>query len=713
MTGSAVPADGGVPREGAQDRPDRSGRWLGPVVVAGLAVMAVSAVFRMQTSVADFDPQYMRVLVERKVALGGSYYENGIHNKGPLEPVVYEFAHRVGGPSGFWFVIAVASLVAASVIGLAAAVTARRFGAGPMVAWSVAVATAAHLTLSSSDYAGVLYARNLTVAMLAAAFVVGALDRCWTNARDRLVATVVTGAVIGLAVQTMLTTAFTATPVLVWVLWRRRRLGTRFGPVPLVLPAISALVFVSAPVIALLTGRWRAFIDGWWVYARFMSVATERSLGGQIGLGLDQFAEHYRDRPWVFIAIQAFVVVSAFRWRVATRIERSLRLLLFAWWLGAWIELVLSQRYSTHYFVVLAVPTILMIASVVGDLSRLTGLRRIDHRLVVVPLLAAVLVLVADGTGPLVDGARSASSFRGISDFRDERDRGLDPGTKMVRASLDLVSAPGDPLLVWTNRPWPYLNLQRISATRYIWRSFLLGQIYLAGSGEQYVLPGTWDRFTSDLERTQPTAFVVEQVDPVVRGTVFDDVVRSRFDTVYHDEVVTVAYRSDLADWLKAPPVSPVPATTNSTAEENGVVIDAAHCMRIDGTLRLHSAGIADDGRGGGGGGGPVTFLFSPQSTGSGSESALIIVAPDGDGSYGVTSVQSDGAAFATPATLEDADIAFTLVGGARAAVLVVDGEIVAAVALDGPSTVTVTSPRAEPALADLVRSGPIAGSGC
>ena len=106
-------------------------RWVRPVVIAMLAALALVAVFHMQLSAANYDPQYMRVLVERTIRLGGSYYENGIHNKGPLEPVVYELAGRIGGRSGFWFVIAIFTMITTVVIAAATAIAtaARRWTA--------------------------------------------------------------------------------------------------------------------------------------------------------------------------------------------------------------------------------------------------------------------------------------------------------------------------------------------------------------------------------------------------------------------------------------------------------------------------------------------------------------------------------------------------------------------------------------------------------
>jgi uncharacterized protein YqgC (DUF456 family) len=674
-------------------------RWLGPAVVASLMVLAVVAVFRMQTSVADFDPQYMRVLVERRIALGGSYYQNGVHNKGPFEAVVYEAAARIGRRDGFWFVIALFALGAACAVGLAAAVTARRFGSGRFVGWSAMAAAVAHLTLSTSDYAGVLYARNLTVAMLAAAFVIAAVDRLWVGDRRQTFSSIATGMLLGLAVQTMLTAVFTAFPLAAWIMWRRR--AARVGPrsATALIPVVAALVFVSAPLWYLVTGRWRPFIDGWWVYARFMSSATGRTLGEQYSLGLDQFAEYYRDRPWVFAGLIVFLALSAFRWRVALPLERSLRLLLGSWWLGAWIELMLGQRYSSHYFSVLAVPTILIFASLIGDGVRPLRPDRLGPILAVLPIVGVLVALAPSGSEPIREGAASASAFRGISHFTDERDRGLDPRTRMVRASLDLVSAPGEPLLIWTNRPWPYLELRRISATRYIWRSFMLGQIYLAGEGEQYVLPNTWEQFEHDVGRTDPTAFVVETVDPVAPDTPFARLVDDRFTTMYTDDAVTLAYRSDLAGWLRRPPADARPGRLEVIGGVEQIVDSA--CRRIDGTLSIDPAGVH-----------ALRFGF-PLATSDGLGAPELVVEADGRSMVRVTSVYPSRGVFEATVRADLDDIAFTLTIGARSAVMMIDGDIVGAVELDRAVAATVASTAPALGVSGLTTSPPIEGSGC
>ena len=345
-------------------------RWARPVVIGVFAALAIIAVFHMQLSTANYDPQYMRVLVERTIRFGGSYYENGIHNKGPLEPAVYELAGRIGGRSGFWFVIAIFTMATTLVIAAATAIATELAGGMRAVGISVAALTAAHLTLSGSDYAGVLYSRNITVGLLAAAFGVGAWDGAWRSERRRIGSVLVAGLAIGLAVQTLLSACFTAVPVLAWVMWMRRHERVRSRPAWLAVPLVAAVGFLSAPIYYRIFGPWDAFVDGWWTYARWMNTATGRSLGGQFGLGVDQFADYYGDRPVLFVVVVAFLAEMVVRWRAFDGTGRALRATIAGWWLAAWIELALSQRYSSHYFSILAVPSLLMIAVLVGATTR-------------------------------------------------------------------------------------------------------------------------------------------------------------------------------------------------------------------------------------------------------------------------------------------------------------------------------------------------------
>ena len=89
---------------------------------------------------------------------------------------------------------------------------------------------------------------------------------------------------------------------------------------------------------------------------------------------------------------------------------------------------------------------------------------------------------------------------RGVALPGSERERGArrrqpQRAERTALAVLDLVSHDSDPLLVWTNDPWPYLNLKRVSATRFFYKRFLLGEIYLGRTSNATTCsrrPGDW-----------------------------------------------------------------------------------------------------------------------------------------------------------------------------------------------------------------------------
>ncbi len=679
-------------------------RWFTPIAVATLGVIAAIALFYMETSAANYDPQYMRVLVERTMRFGGTYYENGIHNKGPLEPVIYELAGRLGGRDGFWFVIACFTMIASVLIGATSAAIAMKCGAPRVVAWSVAAAVVAHFTLSDADYAGVLYSRNITVTLLCVAVLVVLSDSLWVAERRVAIAVAVTAIAFGLAVQTLLTTAFPVISVGGWAIWLRRGERVRGRPVWLVLPAVSLVVLLCAPLWYLARGAWTPFIDGWWTYARFMSTATGRGLGEQLSLGWDSFGEYYGERPEVAAPVVLFLVVLMFGLRRFDWQQRALRMMLIGWWLGAWVELILSQRYSSHYYSILAVPTALMIAALVGDVSTALGLARRDLRaFVVLPLVATFLAIQIGGTSGFRSGLTLASQVDRPSDFTDRRDIGLDGRHRAVRAMMQLVSEPADPVLMWTSFPWPYLNYDRVPASRYIWKNFLLGEIYLAESGPQYVLPGTWTTFAADVERTDPTSFVVEAANPVVADTPFAELVDQKFTTAFNDESITLGFRRDLAEWLFGDPVG---ARSSDLGRE--ILVDVGEpvslapgtCARLDGVARF-----TDPGEGG-------SISLSVGGSPTADTPARIEMNSDTLGNATVTS-QPQGRTELNHQIEITGSVDFTIVAGARSVVLVVGGAIVGAVEIDESQPITIMSNAGRVSVDDLQISDPIAGSGC
>lgn len=664
-------------------------RWYLPLTAAGLTTVAVVALFRMESSTADYDPQFMRVLVERKIRFGGSYYSNGIHNKGPLEPILHEIAGRLGGRDGWWFVMAAMTLVAAVLVGFGAAVVAVRSGASALLGSAVATMAVVHLTLSQADYAGVLYARNITTALLALAVGLAAFDGIWESERGCRWAVALIGVAVGLSAQTLLTAAITAGPILLWAVWERRR--TRLGRLPAwpLMILVAAVSFATAPLWYLLVGPRQDFVDGYWTYARFMSEATGRSLASQFTLGGETFIDYYNERPELVVVFVAWLVAIVLHRRNPVPGVGRLHALVAVWWLGAWVELALSQRYSSHYFSVLAVPTIMMIALVVGAaapwLERLLRWRSAA----LLPLLVAAVTIAVGGRVGFDAGLESAATFRDTSEFTERRDVGLDGRTHVVRAALELVSRDSDPILMWTNQPWPYLQLERTSATRYIWKSFLVGEIYLASTSPDYVLPGTWDHFRQDLERSSPAAYLVENAVPIDPDTPFREVVDEQFADVLVDDAVTLGFRREVADWLTAPPAAGTPVLGLSDA---ALALSPDGCVRLDARISATTTPVLLDAVGPDGGPAQIVVTAGPEGT-------LVDSLPSGVAPWGSAAPSGDGSPV------------LTVVAGERSLVVLVDGRITGAVEIRPGTAVSVSSGVTQ--LAEVTLSVPLEATGC
>ena len=668
-------------------------RWYVPVTAAGLTAIALIAVFRMEATTSNYDPQYMRVVVERTIVQGGSYYSNGIHNKGPLEPLVYEVAGLLGGRDGWWFIIGVFALAGAVVVGLAAAVVAVRAGASTLLGTCVAVMAIVHLTISDADYAGVLYARNITTALIALVVGVTLFGPCWADERRRRLAVVTIGVASGLAVQTLMTAAFTAAPVLLWSMWERRDERVWGGSAWLVTPSIAVLTFLTAPLYYLTLGPWQDFVDGFWTHARFMSTGTGRSLASQFDLGWDAFIAYYGDRPELIALLAVWVFVSALRFRTMSVRTRSLHIVVAVWWIGAWIELVLSQRYSSHYFSVLAVPTIMVIALVVAAVTPLCQrLVRGRPAFALLPLLVAYVTIDVGGRSGFDLGIETVADVRSTADFAARREVGIDGRSRMLRATLDLVSEDGDPLLMWTSYPWPYLTLQRTSATRYIWKTFLMGEIYLGERGPQYVLPDTWEQFGAELDATDPTAYYVEAVNPIEPSTPFRSEVDARFTDVYSDDGATLGFRNDLAVWLagRADAGTVVPGLP-----EKPYTVSPDGCVRLDGELAVGAAV-------------PLTV----EVIGASGRAASLVVLVGRDDVL-VESRPTGLTGWSHRVPLDGTQVEVSLVAGARAVVLVVDGQVAGAVELRPGSPVVVSTGASALTASGASLSTPPAFTGC
>src|SRR5437762_1558063 len=177
----------------------------------------------------NVDPQFSMVLVQRTIHFGGTFFDNAVQDHGPIEPFLYDIAARAGGPNGAWYVISAMVTLVSLVLGYAAARTARFAGAAPEVGVAVGAAVFVHFTISRSNYAGVLYIRNMTTVLLALAWLLVIEDRVWSSVRRRQVGAVIIGCLLGLAVQSLLSTFAAAVIGLVAIatVWTRVEIRER------------------------------------------------------------------------------------------------------------------------------------------------------------------------------------------------------------------------------------------------------------------------------------------------------------------------------------------------------------------------------------------------------------------------------------------------------------------------------------------------------
>src|SRR5438552_14223730 len=218
------------------------------------------------------DAVFTQGLVDRALRFGGTYYQNGITPKGPLEDVAHDVARRLAGYDGHWYVISTMIAISGALIAAAAARTSLTTGASRVVAFAIAAAVYVHFTLSDAAYAGLLYSRNILITLFAVAWMLTLDDRPWINSRTRMAVAIATGALLGLGVQTILPSLVDAAAIgiaaLVLVSVRvdehnaRRKLRITM--------AVSAFAtFMTAPVWYLLRGSFPEFWASWWTYASY------------------------------------------------------------------------------------------------------------------------------------------------------------------------------------------------------------------------------------------------------------------------------------------------------------------------------------------------------------------------------------------------------------------------------------------------------------
>jgi hypothetical protein len=314
-----------------------------------------------------------------------------------------------------------------------------------------------------------------------------------------------------------------------------------------------------------------------------------------------------------------------------------------------------------------------------------------------------------------------------------------------VRAVLDLVSKQDDPLLTWTEYPWVYLQYHRVAATRWIWKSFMLGQIYLGRSGPQYVLPKTWEWFADDMKQSNPAVFLEETALPVTQGNPFATYVNNNFTKVYAGSDNNIYLRDDemqavidgtpgspfratvplgpLSHWTVGSGTASLPSDSPPSATDV-LALSNSLCTRISGTYAANE----------GGSGSFLSFRFESSNPTtknarlniagtqifSGDDGAVydsVNLVPPTEATAAVDAAATAGTATTTGApaapAADPAAHSFALVVGKSSAALVIDGMIRAAVRLTDQTRVSLEVRNGGVALTNLTKGPPPPDSGC
>ena len=113
-------------------------------------------------------------------------------------------------------------------------------------------------------------------------------------------------------------------------------------------------------------GSFAEFWASWWTYASYQSAGIGLSLAQQLSRGWHNGYAYYQHRPLLFLLLFAFVAVTVAQWPHFDRKVRVVHVALLGWLAGGWFQLVTGERYSTHYFSVIAAPTAMIGAALAG-----------------------------------------------------------------------------------------------------------------------------------------------------------------------------------------------------------------------------------------------------------------------------------------------------------------------------------------------------------
>lgn len=671
------------------------------IAISGLFILSAMSVIALEFRTQDWDPSFARTIIERVDRFGGTYYQNGIWHHGPLDALLYDIPRFLTSFNTYWFgialvVIAMSGLVAYSIICIS------KFLEMPQsMGLTLGVAIFLHLSISSSDYAGVIYSRNTTTTILVCVFAFGVAQWPWESPKVANRSFIIAYIALGLAVQTMVSSIITAVVIgaFIYILHRHDVTVVR----PIIWGSTSFVVAIaSAPVWYAIRGSFTEFWANWWVMARHMNSATNRNLKSQISLGWDTFYAYYTQRPLLLFIIAVFVFLLLRNWNSMNRARKITSGSVLIWFIAAWGELIISQRYSSHYFVIPTIPTSIMLVIVISSVIPKTGV--LNSLLVRIPsaipaLLTASILIVMQCSDLFWSGAEGLSRFQSFRQHQQFVSDTRSGESKTVRAVLDLVSSDNDAILAWTMFPWTYLEHQRVPATRLSWKSFMLGEIYLASTDEKYILPDTWKWFADDMKQSRPNAFLHPKEIAYVEGTPFASYVSENFDQAMETEKHRILIQKKL--WAQMT----TPTTTNDavgdrqriTAGESSLPLSSQQCTRTDVAISADSSAVADS----------VDLNFAQNSKNA--PQSLIRI--DSDKIQALVNGYMQYSQPLMPSS--NRALSLSILIGTRSAAVVLNGQIVSAIRLQNPTGVSISSGQGTASVGPIMTSRAPYLNGC
>lgn len=410
------------------------------------------------------------------------------------------------GP-GFWFALAVLELLVSGLISLAIAFTVRYYTDSFFGALAGAGASFSYLVFGPEEYTFTLFSRNISAMFTALSFaILWPGLAAWQRRRKGLLLGL-SGLAIGLAVQTMPTTAPVALLFGVLVLAGSTLDGsTKRSTIQAaaIWGASAAVGFASAPIYYLFRGDFGNYWDLNWTYNRIYA-KNRAPLRAQLGEAIRVFSDYYSHHP-VFLCI---ITLFAGMTLLSLKREEWVRGLfgggLLLWWIAEMSSITLGQRFWPHQFVLTFVPTVLM-----GSILLSTALRLLGKNLrPLAPIFVVVILSCGIGLPGLQIGIDRALAFRGLSRYAEQQFLRLPPDRRAQRALVEAISTPNDHLMVWAHWTGFYDELNRPPATRYNAVSWFIGTVYGGLTDPHNILPGTFSRWRQDVARTPPGLFLV------------------------------------------------------------------------------------------------------------------------------------------------------------------------------------------------------------